>query len=59
MASDTSEAGKQWALYEQGFKLGDQLMSVDGQIISNAGDLDAVLGSHRVGQNSASYDPHG
>src|SRR5687767_6006235 len=47
---DTIEAGKQWALYEQGFKLGDQLVSVDGQIISSAKDLDAVLGSHRVGQ---------
>ena len=47
---DTTEAGKHWALYEQGFKLGDQLVSVDGQIISSAKDLDAVLGSHRVGQ---------
>jgi len=47
---DTTEAGRHWALYEQGFKLGEQLVSVDGQIISNAEDLDAVLGPHRVGQ---------
>jgi len=47
---DTSEAGEHWALYEQGFNIGDQLVSVDGQIISNAEDLDTVLGSHRVGQ---------
>ena len=47
---DTSEAGEHWALYEEGFKPGDQLISVDGKIISNAEDLDTVLGSHRVGQ---------
>ena len=47
---DTTEAGQHWALYDQGFNIGDQLLSVDGQTISNAGDLDAVLGSHRVGQ---------
>ena len=46
---DTTEDGKHWALYEQGFKLGDQLVSVDGQTISNAKDLDAALGSHSVG----------
>ena len=45
---DTSEAGEHWALYEQGFGLGDQLVSVDGKIISNAEDLHTVLGSHRV-----------
>jgi signal transduction histidine kinase len=37
--SDTSEAGKHWALYEQGFGLGDQLKSVGGHTISNADDL--------------------
>src|SRR5687768_2572863 len=47
---DSSEAGEHWALYEQGFKGGDQLVSVDGKIISNAEDLATVLGSHRVGQ---------
>ena len=47
---DTTEPGEHWALYEQGFNTGDQLVSVDGQIISNAQDLDTVLGSHRVGQ---------
>ncbi|MEO5888393.1 MAG: GAF domain-containing protein, partial [Anaerolineales bacterium] len=47
---DTTEAGEDWALYELGFKLGDQLLTVDGQTISNAEDLDAVLDSHVVGQ---------
>src|SRR5687767_8217085 len=37
--SNTSEAGKQWALYEQGFGLGDQLKSVGGHPISTADDL--------------------
>src|SRR5687767_4814141 len=37
--SDTSESGKQWALYEQGFGLGDQLKSVGGHTISNTDDL--------------------
>jgi len=45
--SDTSEAGKQWALYEQGFGLGDQLVSVGNQPISNADDLNNALGSFR------------
>ncbi len=31
--SDTSEEGQQWAMYEQGFKLGDQLVSVDNREI--------------------------
>jgi signal transduction histidine kinase len=45
--SDTSEAGKQWALYEQGFGLGDQLVSVGNQPISNADDLNNALSSFR------------
>jgi signal transduction histidine kinase len=48
--SDTTEAGKHWALYAQGFKLGDQLISVAGHTISNANDLDHTLGSLRMGQ---------
>ena len=43
--SDTSEAGKQWALYEQGFGLGDKLESVGTQPISNADDLNNTLRS--------------
>ena len=49
--SDTREPGKHWALYAQGFKLGDQLVSVNGQPISNARDLSRVLGSLQAGQN--------
>ncbi|MCI0611333.1 MAG: GAF domain-containing protein [Anaerolineae bacterium] len=45
---DTKEPGKQWALYAQGSKLGDQLKSVDNSLISSADNLEAVLSSHGV-----------
>jgi len=45
--SDTSEARKQWALYEKGFGLGDKLESVGNQPISNANDLNNTLRSFR------------
>jgi signal transduction histidine kinase len=45
--SDTSEAGRKWALYEQGFGFGDKLESVGNQAISNADDLSKTLGSFR------------
>jgi signal transduction histidine kinase/putative methionine-R-sulfoxide reductase with GAF domain len=48
--SDTREAGKQWALYENGFKLGDQLISVAGHPISNATELRTTLDSFQIGQ---------
>jgi len=48
--SDTTEAGKHWALYTQEFKLGDQLVSVDDRLISNAEDLSNILGSMSIGQ---------
>ena len=48
--SDTRENGKHWALYEQGFKQGDQLLSVDGTRIENSTDLKNILGSSIVGQ---------
>src|SRR5687768_17690735 len=48
--SDTSEAGKQWALYEQGFNLGDQLVSIEDQRISNAGQLRSILSSFRTNE---------
>ena len=34
--TDTRVPGQKWALYEQGFTIGDQLRSVNGQPISNA-----------------------
>jgi len=48
--TDTRESGKHWALYEKGFKLGDQLISVAERPISNAGDLRETLESLQVGQ---------
>jgi signal transduction histidine kinase/putative methionine-R-sulfoxide reductase with GAF domain len=49
--TDTYAAGKHWALYEQGFAIGNQLRSVNGQQISNAQDLERVLNSLQVGQS--------
>ena len=45
---NTTEAGQEWALYADGFGLRDQLISVDGQRILNANDLNAVLSSHQI-----------
>ncbi len=47
--SDTSEEGQHWAMYEQGFKLGDQLVSVDNREVFNSSELMNILGSHMVG----------
>ncbi len=49
--TDTYAAGKHWALYEQGFTIGDQLRSVNGQQISNAEDLERTLEDLQVGQS--------
>jgi signal transduction histidine kinase/putative methionine-R-sulfoxide reductase with GAF domain len=49
--SDTREAGKHWALYKQGFKIGDQLVSVNGNPVSNGRDLERVLSSLQVEQS--------
>ncbi len=48
--SDTRAAGKHWALYEAGFKLGDQLVSVTGHPVSNATDLRTTLDSLHIGE---------
>ncbi len=47
--SDASEEGQHWAMYEQGFILGDQLVSVDGKQITSSNDLANVLKTHLVG----------
>lgn len=47
--SNTSENGKNWELYRQGFALGDQLLSVDGAPIASSDRLGELLGSHRPG----------
>ena len=41
--TQTRETGKQWALYEAGFKQGDQLVSVNGKHIANSNDLKNIL----------------
>lgn len=51
--SGTREPGGQWALYEQGFKLGDQLVSINGAPIRSSDDLRSVLRSTIVGQTVA------
>jgi signal transduction histidine kinase len=48
--TNTREPGKQWALYEQGFKIGDQLVSVNDQSVSSGRDLYRVLSALQVGQ---------
>jgi len=50
--SKTSEAGKHWALSEQGLNLKARLVSVNDIPISNAGDLSRVLGSLGTGQTA-------
>jgi signal transduction histidine kinase len=48
--SDTSEEGKTWAMYEQGFDVGDQLVSVNGVPISSSAQLKEILGARNVGE---------
>ena len=48
--SNTREPGKSWPLYEAGFKLGDQLISINSRSISNTKDLNDTLASVRIGQ---------
>lgn len=48
--SNTSESDKDWPLYAQGFEIGDQLVSIDGQPVSSAEDLDRILSSSAVGE---------
>jgi signal transduction histidine kinase len=48
---DTSQAGRQWALYEQGFDIGDQLVSVDGRPVSSGAELYRILSTLQVGQS--------
>ncbi|HEY3476805.1 MAG TPA: hypothetical protein VGK56_19465, partial [Anaerolineales bacterium] len=48
---DTAEAGRQWALYEQGFEIGDQLVSVNGRPVSSGTDLYRILNTLQIGQN--------
>jgi signal transduction histidine kinase/putative methionine-R-sulfoxide reductase with GAF domain len=47
--SDTSVGGQHWAMYEQGFKLGDQLVSVDDREVFSSNDLMDTLKPRLVG----------
>ncbi|HJR81376.1 MAG TPA: GAF domain-containing protein [Anaerolineales bacterium] len=48
--TDTREAGKHWTLYEQGFEIGDQLVSVNGRSISSGEELHNTLMTLQIGQ---------
>ena len=48
--TDTRQPGEQWALYEQGFQIGDQLVSVDGRPISSGSDLHQTLITLQIGE---------
>jgi signal transduction histidine kinase len=48
--SNTSEEGGSWAMYEHGFDVGDQLVSVDGTVISTSAQLKNILDSHMIGE---------
>jgi signal transduction histidine kinase/putative methionine-R-sulfoxide reductase with GAF domain len=49
--SNTSVSGKNWAMYAQGFKLGDQLVSVDGTQVLTSDDLENKLRTFVVGES--------
>ena len=49
--TDSYEAGRHWALYTEGFKIGDQLVSVNGQPVSSSQELERALDDLQVGQN--------
>jgi signal transduction histidine kinase len=48
--TNTREPGKQWAMYEHGFKQGDQLISVNGTPITRSNDLKHILEASAVTQ---------
>ncbi len=47
---DTSQVGQHWSLYAQGFRLGDQLVSVNNLPIANAQELNRLLRSESAGE---------
>jgi signal transduction histidine kinase/putative methionine-R-sulfoxide reductase with GAF domain len=49
--TDSYQAGKHWALYTEGFKIGDQLVSVNGQPVSSSQELERALDDLQVGQD--------
>ena len=49
--TDTRQPGSHWALYEQGFEIGDQLVSVNSRPISSGSDLHRTLIALEIGQS--------
>jgi signal transduction histidine kinase len=49
--TDSYETGRHWALYTDGFKIGDQLVSVNGQPVSSSQELEHALDDLQVGQD--------
>ena len=49
--TDTREPGKHWALYEQGFEIGDQLVSVNGRPVLSGEDLHRTMIALQIGQS--------
>ena len=49
--SDTTVPGEQWELYRQGFTLGDRLVSINGQTVTSAADIDNALVSVPLGES--------
>ncbi|MCC6300132.1 MAG: GAF domain-containing protein [Anaerolineales bacterium] len=50
--SDTTVPGEQWELYRQGFSLGDRLVSVNGQPVTDAKGIRTALASSQAGQTA-------
>jgi hypothetical protein len=46
--SDTSVENNSWAMYQEGFVVGDQIISVDGFPVRNSNQLNEILASHTV-----------
>src|SRR5574339_595976 len=49
----SSQEREDWALYAAGFKLGDQLISINGQPVSSARDLERILDSSAIGETGS------
>ncbi|NWG34528.1 MAG: GAF domain-containing protein [Chloroflexi bacterium] len=48
--SDTSVENETWAMYERGFKVGDQLLSINGKSVTTASQLKEILGAQEIGK---------
>jgi len=46
--SDTSVDGQSWQMYQQGFKVGDQLVSINGEPVGNSIQLKEILKTRSI-----------